>query len=428
MQQRRPVLAKLGTLAVAVALAVPPLAAASAAEGGGVQSLCFGRLKERVEVGSADELRRALEDAKCGTEVVLAPGTYEGEFTARGQCSADRPLVVRAAEPQKATLAGTLKTQGRYVVVAGLEVDGGQILVTGDSTRVTRNRFLTGGNSLTLRGGGSGNRVDHNEVATPGGAGIDVALKLSGNDKRQARDNLIDHNLFRSRGGGRDGAGDEDDDGERRPSVGLYLGQFSARKGRDQMIEYGRINTVVEQNLFLDFRKQNAIHIKSLGNIVRGNSFVDSNATAKVSKVTVRSGQFNEIVANYMDGTTGLRIFEEKNRALRNVMRNGAELAVMSGGGETTQFGGPQQRQAAETLVAGNSGPLKIGRRNPGDRGKRPAEGTVVEAHNGPVERDLEEGTVVRASTTVPSIPARKLGPDDVGLAAPDPRCAPPTQ
>jgi hypothetical protein len=129
-----------------------------------------------------------------------------------------------------------------------------------------------------------------------------------------------------------------------------------------------------------------------------------------------------------MDGTTGLRIFEEKNRAVRNVLRGGAELDVMSGGGETTQYGGPQQREAAETLVAGNSGPLKIGKLNPSDRGKKPASGTIVEAHDGPVARELEEGTVVRKTTAVAAAAARRLGPEDVGPAAPDPRCASSTQ
>jgi hypothetical protein len=85
--------------------------------------------------------------------------------------------------------------------------------VVGDSNRVTRNIFLTSG-GLVLRGGGSSNRVDHNEIATPPGRGIDIALKLSGNDKRQARDNLFDHNLFRSRGAGDVGGASREEDGD----------------------------------------------------------------------------------------------------------------------------------------------------------------------------------------------------------------------
>ena len=122
------------------------------------------------------------------------------------------------------------------------------------------------------------------------------------------------------------------------------------------MLAYGRVGTVVEHNLFLDYRRQNAIHIKSLGNIVRYNSFIDQKRSNHVSKITVRSGQFNEVVANYMDGTTGLRIFEEHNRAIGNVLVGGAELAVMAGSGDETRFGGTQQRRAEGTFLAGNAG------------------------------------------------------------------------
>jgi hypothetical protein len=388
------------------------------------QTLCTAPSETTVAVDDAAALQQALKEASCGTAVTLAPGQYQGTFVLRRSCPPDRPLVIRAAEPQAAVLAGTLKLVGDRAIVSGLEVDGGKIEVSGSFNRVTRNLFLTG-KSLTLRGGGTGNRVDHNEIATPAGSGVDVTVQFSKDDKKQARDNLIDFNLFRSRAGSVDEKDEEDDDGERQPSIGLYLGQFSARKGRDNMLAYGRVGTVVEHNLFLDYRRQNAIHIKSLGNIIRFNSLIDRKHSNHASKITVRSGQFNEIVANYMDGTTGLRIFEEHNRAIGNVLLGGAKLAVMAGSGEETKFGGAQQRQAEDTFLAGNAGPLTIGF-SLGRREKVPARSTVVEAHQGPVEMGLEEGAVVSATTSVAVPRASPLTAAEVGLLAPDPGCPAP--
>jgi hypothetical protein len=91
----RPSRALLLLAAATVALVSPPLAGRRAqAE---VQGLCFGRPETSVAVRDAAELRQAIGDAACGTEIVLAPGHYAGEFAARQQCAADRPLVVRAA-------------------------------------------------------------------------------------------------------------------------------------------------------------------------------------------------------------------------------------------------------------------------------------------------------------------------------------------
>jgi hypothetical protein len=404
--------------AVLAWIGIGPIAGRALAEPG---TLCLAPPETTVAVDDAAALRQALEEAACGTAIALAAGRYQGSFALRRSCPPDRPLVVRAAEPQAAVLAGTLKLIGDHAAVTGLAVDGGEIEVSGSFNRVTRNLFLTD-KSLTLRGGGTGNRVDHNEIATLPGNGIDVAVQFSKDDKQQARDNLIDLNLFRSRGGGGKEKLGEDDDGERQPSVGLYLGQFSARKGRDNMLAYGRVGTVVERNLFLDYRRQNAIHIKSLGNIVRFNSFIDTKRSNHASKVTVRSGQFNEIVANYMDGTTGLRIFEEHNRAIGNVLLGGAKLAVMAGSGEDTKFGGAQQRQAEDTFLAGNAGPLTIGYSR-SRREKAPARSTVVEAHQGPVEMGLEEGAVVSPTTRVAVPKASPLTEAEVGLLATDPGC-----
>ena len=264
-------------------------------------------------------------------------------------------------------------------------------------------------------------RIDHNEFATPAGNGIDLALKLSKDDREPARENLIDRNYFHSRTGG--GGGDSREDDDRRPSVGIYVGQFSARKGRDHMLAYGDVGTVVEYNLFDDYRRAHAVHVKSLGNIIRGNTVLRPTARGNLSKLGIRHGQHNELVGNYLAGGTSLLLFEEQNRAIGNVLVDGAQLLVMAGGGEMTQFDGTQQRPAEDSLVVGNSGNSVIGLAVERKQNKAPATGTIVEAHDGPIEKGLEVDTVIRDAAAVRVPRAVQLHPGDVGPSATDPLC-----
>jgi hypothetical protein len=391
---------------------------AAAAQGA---ALCTPQVDHAVTVEGTASLADALAAAPCGTTILLAAGDYGGDFEASQICSASDPLVLRAAEPQAATLTGQLRLFGAHLVVSGLTVDRGEIVIRGGPNRVTRTLFLTPG-SLEVRSTSS-SRIDHNEFATPAVNGVDIAFKFSKDDKLPARDNLVDHNLFRSRTAPAEAGGEDDDDDERHSSIGIYLGQFSARKGRQYMLDYGHTGTIIENNLFYDYWRRKAIHVKSLGNTIRNNTFMLTDQQNRWSRVTIRHGQYNVLSANLVDGTTGLQIFEEHNSALGNVLLNGATLAVMGGGGEETQFGGRQQREAVDTLVAGNSGPLSIGvtyRRRPN---KTPATDTVVEGHDGPIETLLEQRTVIRDAAGDATARASRLGLEQVGLKASDPRC-----
>ena len=391
------------------------------AASGQIVTLCTAPTSNAVTVEGTAALADALATAPCGTTILLAAGDYGGHLEANQVCSASAPLVLGAAVPQAATLTGQLQLRGAHLVVSGLTVERGEIVIGGESNRVTRTLFLTAG-GLEVRGA-SDSRIDHNEFATPAVNGVDIAFKFSKDDKLPARDNLVDHNLFRSRTAPVGAGTDDEDDEERHSSIGIYLGQFSARKGRQYMQDYGRTGTIIENNLFYDYWRRKAIHVKSLGNTIRNNTFMLTDQQNRWSRVTIRHGQYNVLSANLVDGTTGLQIFEEHNSALGNVLLNGATLAVMGGGGEETQFGGRQQREAVGTLVAGNSGPLSIGvtyRRRPN---KAPAADTVVEGHDGPIETLLEQRTVIRGAAGDATAKASRLGPEQVGLKSSDPRC-----
>lgn len=382
--------------------------------------LCVPHASKLVTASSSGSLDEALAEVACGSTVILPSGTYDGRAEVRADCPDGKPAIIRAEDLHEAQLTGTLRLLGRNLVVEGLSVDGGRIEVRGATNRVTRNLFRTGGGLVV--GATADSRIDHNEFATPAGPGTDMAFKFSKSDKRPARAIRVDHNLFTSSGSGAAGKDDDEEDDDR-GSVGIYLGQFSARKGRQDMLNYGKVGVVVEQNIFKDYHRRKAIHVKSLGNTIRNNIFIATANFNHWSQVTIRSGQFNEINDNLMDGTTGLQIFEEHNRAAGNILTNGATLVVMGGGGEMTQFAGPQQREAADTSLEGNVGPLVIGATYERRSNKTPATNTVVEGHDGPIERLLEQGTVIRTNAVRRAAGAIRLDEKDVGPAAPDADC-----
>lgn len=386
-------------------------------------SSCAVVPEAKVDVADAGALADAISAAKCGRALILAAGHYDQDAEITKNCPASAPLLITARDPQSAILAGKLKLAGDHLVVSGLKIDGGQIELMGQDNRVTRNLFVSGG-GLVIRS--ASGRIDHNEFRPAGGNGIDVALKLSRGDRRPAAGNLIDYNLFHSTNAPAPRAAKQDDDDEddgHRPSVALYLGQFSARQGRADMLAYGNVGTVVEHNLFLDVARRRSVHIKSNGNEIRANTFIASPGIRRAGQITVRSGQNNEIAGNYISGQIRMLLFEEDNRAIGNVLVDGAQLVVMAGGGEMTQYDGPQQRPAVHSLVAGNQGILRIGEVVARRQNKAPAEGTVVEGHQGPIEKDLEANTTIRDKTSISLPKVQALTTAEVGLAAPDPRC-----
>ena len=55
-----------------------------------------------IRVGSRDELVRALADAKPGTTILIAPGTYRGGLSRSGLAGTkEQPIVVAGADPKE---------------------------------------------------------------------------------------------------------------------------------------------------------------------------------------------------------------------------------------------------------------------------------------------------------------------------------------
>ena len=80
-------------------------------------------------------------------------------------------------------------------------------------------------------------------------------------------------------------------------------------------------------------------------------------------------------------------------------------------------------REAVDTLLVGNRGPLTIGATYARRSNQTPARNTTVEKHEGSIENLLETETVVREFTSMMVPEAAPLAVEDVGLGAGDGRC-----
>lgn len=176
--------------------------------------------------------------------------------------------------------------------------------------------------------------------------------------------------------------------------VGVYVGLWSSRKGRGKMLNYGAHNILVEGNLFENFLRKSAIRIKSIGNVIHDNR-VHLDRPQIASLIASRHGSHNRLIGNDMRHSSGVQIFENDNELIDNRIEGRGRFLIMAGAGETTAFGIRQQHHASNTLLRGNQGHLIIGYQWQ-KLGIDPAIGTLVEAHEGGIERAFEEGSVIR--------------------------------
>jgi hypothetical protein len=131
-----------------------------------------------VEVSSADELQQALDDAKPGAVIGLAPGAYQGEFTATVDGRPDAAITVCGTAESILDGGGI---EGGYVfhldnvahwVLQGFAVQNGQKGVMADGTTGSVIRGLqisgVGDEAIHLRDSSTDNRVVGNTITDTG--------------------------------------------------------------------------------------------------------------------------------------------------------------------------------------------------------------------------------------------------------------------
>ena len=171
-----------------------------------------GRAEQESTVGNAQELALALAAARPGDEIVLADGDYPGSFALTRSGTAERPIVIRAANLLGARFtAGQLQIDASWIVLHGTDhVGGGAIRIGENATaahveiRRCRFRDRTANAATAIRTfAAERTRIAYCEMVNWQGTGI---LLGAG---RGTRDPEVTHCLFRDTPAGYEEVGSE---------------------------------------------------------------------------------------------------------------------------------------------------------------------------------------------------------------------------
>jgi poly(beta-D-mannuronate) lyase len=291
-----------------------------------------------VEVADSGSLDVALASIAGGTTVVLADGTYDGDFGVRAAATADSPVVVRAANPGKAVLAAgsaMVVKKSAHVVVDGLTFLGGANtmlkLESSNNVRVTHNTFDRGssgeGSSKWLYIGGADshhNRIDHNTFRNKTDSGN--YLTLDGSETQVSQYDRIDHNRFLKIGPRAE---------NEKEAVRLGWSEISMSSGF----------TVFEYNLLEECDGDpEVVSVKASDMTVRYNTVRRSQGV-----VSLRHGDRNSLYGNVIlgegrPGTGGIRLYGVDNRVFNNYIAGttgtGYDSALSIDGGDAEAGGG----------------------------------------------------------------------------------------
>jgi hypothetical protein len=303
-----------------------------------------------VDVASAAALSDALEAVGGGTTLVLADGTYDGDFTVRGvSATPEAPVVVRAANPGRAVVGSgsTLVVKGSaHVVVADLTFRSGAStllkLESSNNVRVTHNTFDRGGagedSSKWLYIGGADshhNRVDHNTFQNKTDPGN--YLTLDGSTTQVSQHDRIDHNRFRKIGPRAE---------NEKEAVRLGWSDISMSSGF----------TVFEYNLLEECDGDpEVVSVKASDMTVRYNTVRRSQGVLSLRHGDRNSLYGNVILGEGRPGTGGIRMYGADNRVFDNYVAGttgtGYDSALSIDGGDARPGGELNRHHRVDNAV-----------------------------------------------------------------------------
>ena len=349
--------------------------------------------RRTVPVSSAGQLAFALAAAQEGDHILLADGTYGGNYVAALPGSPTDPVVIRSVNPLGAKLTGALQVTGEDVWVWGLTLESATVELAANRARMSRCRQSNTTSVAILVSRGDGVEIDYNELFALRERGISVKPDLA--DPAAVQNTYIHHNYIHDIAGS----------AVENAAEAVQLGQLKTHTDLP-------LKARVEYNLFENVGVENeCISIKSSDNYIGFNTLLNCR-----SRLVSRHGERNSIAANWIEGSFGLRAFDRSGTLLGNrLIGTSTALQVMSG--NVTALDWPSSGTdpaATDWLLAGNNaGATVIGFGLTGL--ELPATNTRVEAHTGSLLLSRETGTV-QSPTTALTIPtARRLSRVEVG-------------
>ena len=302
-----------------------------------------------VNIASSGALSDALESATGGTTLLLADGTYDGEFAMAVRATPEAPVVVRAANPGKAVIApgaAIVVKNSAHVVVSGLTfLSGASTLLkleASNNVRVTHNTFdrAPGGeeSSKWLYVGGADshhNRIDHNTFRNKTDPGN--YLTLDGSETQISQYDRIDHNRFSTLGPRAE---------NEKEAVRLGWSDISRSSGF----------TVFEYNLLEECNGDpEVVSVKASDMTVRYNTVRRSQGV-----LSLRHGDRNSLYGNVVlgegrPGTGGIRIYGADNKVFNNYVAGttgtGYDSALSVDGGDAEPGGGLNKHHRVDNAL-----------------------------------------------------------------------------
>lgn len=304
---KRPVVAERAAVGAGTTVVARPAAAARSAV-----------LVRTVRVASVAALSAAVAAALPGDRIELAAGVYPlaGTLEVEASGTAVAPIVVAAAAGARPEIRGdgTLEVNGSYVTLDGLTFtnsDTVRVSSTASHAKVTRNVFRLARSAQNwLQISGADAEVDHNQFTGKQTAGVFLQI-IGGGTSDMAERVWVHHNYFADHSFSGANGGEA-----------IRLGVSARQKAVAR--------AVVEDNLLERVNgDQEAISVKSSGNIIRRNTIRDSKGT-----ITLRHGNGNTVEGNLLlGGTTGIRVFGNDQTVINNVVQDSTRNRLIEIGG-----------------------------------------------------------------------------------------------
>lgn len=351
--------------------------------------------KREIRVSTANELEKALGDARPGDHIVLASGRYASRngFHALRPGAPEHPIVLRAEKTGHATLDDALHVRGTDWILWGIHfVD---VLTTTGAHRLVVRRCTsdyrgTAGRWCTVVAAdvhfdrcefwGMSTRCIQSDPSVGG-----VRLKIS---------RCYFH-----------------DWGFREPHADTIIG-FGISDNDTDVDSGGLVEYCLFRNTSETDGRENLL-MKSSGNVVRYCQFENTRF------VQIRHGNRNRIEGCRFRGErSGVQVFDTDNVVVGCAFEDGASLATMTGDidGDAWKAGAKGHPSSRRTRITLCSGPVVVGRKNK-TTDQFPSVATRIEAHHSrnPIRLGFEKDTVIVDAPGETGVLPVRLGTADVG-------------
>jgi len=359
-----------------------------------------------INVSNYSQLASAVNDARAGDVIILANGgSFNGDqLTVSARGTAGQPIIIRAQSLLGAKVPNGFWLTGEHITIAGIDFahsgTSTRIEFAGKHNSVEQCRFRSHGRHIVLLTGSDG-RIMYCEFSCPSkdaSAPDTISIQTSFNDGTRHMRAEIGYCYFHN-------MPFKPSNYHERRRVGLGLGLSG-------LTSQWSTNHYVHHCLF-EGTGDCEIEVKTRYNRIEYCTMIGDNA-----HFNHRLGGNNVFRGCWAENNRGFEIMGDKSKLIGcKTVGQGCEFQIFAGNQSTTstENGYPQ---AVDTVLAHCDGQSTVVGRTWNSSMDRPATGTRLEAHSGPIRYGTHSGTVTTGSSNESRVAPVKLGRSAVGPAA----------